>query len=69
MLRNKLFSTKEDYINLLIYISHRLKLGYNAEDIRKTLEKAGWSKKQLDFAFRKSIKSYKKIKKAGAKVL
>ena len=69
MLRNKLFRIKEEYINILIYISHRLKAGYPVEEIRKTLEKAGWNKKQLDFAFRKSVKSYKKIKKERAKVL
>ena len=69
MLRKKLFKTKDDYINVLIYVSHRLKSGYAVKDIRNTLEKAGWNKKQLDFALRKSIKSYKKIKKIGAKVL
>lgn len=63
MLRKKLFKTREEYLNVLIYISNRLRSGKSSDDIRETLNKAGWNKNQLDFVMRKSLKSYKKVKK------
>ncbi len=69
MLRKRLFKTREEYLNVLIYISNRLRSGKSSDDIRETLNKAGWNKNQLDFVMRKSLKSYKKVKKHNSKVL
>ena len=51
-----LFKNKNDLYTLTSYISSNISRGINKEVIVMQLMKAGWSKEQIDYAFKKSKK-------------
>ncbi len=58
--KKRIFTSKQDLINLQNYIKKTLNYGMNERQIRFILEKKGWTKEQLDYVFKKINKKSKK---------
>ncbi len=50
--KKKLFASKQDLINLMGYITKSLEKGFKREEVRRTLFSKGWTKEQIDYAFK-----------------
>ena len=52
--KKRLFTNKQDIINLSNYVKGVLMRGYKEDQIRLALSKKGWTRDQVDYAFRQS---------------
>ena len=61
MQQRKLFKTRKNYTDLLIFISNSLKRSVTEKEITENLIKSGWNMKQIKYAMLKAKKARKKI--------
>lgn len=67
MQQKKLFKTKKNYTDLLIFISASLSRGITEKEIRDRLLISGWNEGQVEYAMLKATKARQKLKKEEEK--
>ena len=63
MQQKKLFKTRKNYTDLLIFISSALNEGQTEEEISTKLTTVGWNKEQVKYAISKATIARRKLKR------
>jgi len=61
--QKRIFTTRKNYISVLIFIADTFNKGLNEEQVRDKLKKSGWNEEQVDYAVKRSKKAEKKAQK------
>jgi len=61
--QKRIFTTRKNYISVLIFIADAFNKGLNEEQVRDRLKKSGWNEEQIDYAVKRSKKAEKKTQK------